>query len=134
MKSANYDLYNSPILFILFTKIFWRISFNLTKKKQNAASAQSTGRVRVPNPEEGEILGVIVQMLGHDRVKVKCADGHIRVGRIPGRMKKRVWLRVGDIVIIVPWDFQSTDKGDIVWRYLKTEVNWLKKKGYLTDL
>jgi len=106
----------------------------LTKKKQNDAASQTTGRVRVPNPEEGEILGVVIQMLGHDRVKVKCADGHIRVGRIPGRMKKRVWLRVGDIVIIVPWDFQSTDKGDVVWRYLKTDINWLKRKGYLSDL
>ena len=107
----------------------------MTKKKQTESLAsQSTGRVRVPNPEEGEIIGVIVQMLGHDRVKVKCADGHVRVGRIPGRMKKRVWLRVGDFVIIVPWDFQSEDKGDIVWRYQKSDINWLRKKGYLSDL
>ncbi len=46
-------------------------------------------------------------------------------------MKKRVWMRVGDTVLIVPWEFQSDLKGDVVWRYRNTETEWLQKKGLL---
>ena len=88
-------------------------------------------RVRVPNRENGEMFGVIVQMLGHDRVRVRCEDGEVRVGRIPGRMKKRVWMRIGDTVLIVPWDFQSDSKCDVVWRYRNNELEWLKRRGIL---
>jgi translation initiation factor 1A len=34
-------------------------------------------------------------------------DGKIRIGSIAGKMKKRVWLRIGDIIVIVPWAFQD---------------------------
>jgi translation initiation factor 1A len=69
-------------------------------------------------------------MLGANRVRVRCLDGKTRMGRIPGKMKKRVWLRVGDVIIIKPWSFQD-DKGDVVWRYQGSQVEWLKRKGYL---
>jgi len=45
-------------------------------------------------------------------------------------MKKRVWLRVGDVALLVLWSFQN-DKADIVWRYQGTQVAWLKKNGCL---
>ena len=42
-------------------------------------------RVRTPREGDGELFGIIIQMLGHDRVRIRCEDGHIRIGRIPGR-------------------------------------------------
>lgn len=57
-------------------------------------------------------------------------DGKIRMARIPGKMKKRVWIREGDVVIVVPWDFQD-DKSDVIWRYTGPQVSWLQRKGYL---
>jgi translation initiation factor 1A len=44
-------------------------------------------------------------------------------------MKKKVWLREGDIVIVSPWDFQADSRGDIVYRYVKDEVKKLKAEG-----
>jgi translation initiation factor 1A len=87
-------------------------------------------KVRLPKKNENEILGIVEAMLGANRVRIRCLDGTIRMGRIPGKMKKRVWLREGDIVIIKPWSFQD-DKGDIVWRYQGSQVEWLKRNGYL---
>jgi translation initiation factor 1A len=52
------------------------------------------------------------------------------MGRIIGKLKKKVWVREGDVVIVVPWDFQD-DKAEVVWRYTRPQVEWLKKKGYL---
>ncbi|MEM2137327.1 MAG: translation initiation factor aIF-1A [Candidatus Methanomethylicia archaeon] len=82
-------------------------------------------------PDEGEILGVIVSFLGFDRAKVKCVDGYVRICRIPGKYRKRLWFREGDIVSIVPWDFQPDSKGDIVWRYEKSDVERLRNEGFL---
>ena len=71
------------------------------------------------------------QQQEYRRVKVRCADGNIRMTRIPGKMKKRIWIREGDVILVKPWDFQSDEKADVIWRYTKTESNWLERKGYL---
>ena len=83
-------------------------------------------------PAANDVLGVAVKLLGFDRVLVKCQDGHERLCRIRGKMKRRVWIREGDIVLVSPWDFQSDKRGDIFWRYKRSQAEWLRKKGHLT--
>ena len=78
--------------------------------KSNNNNQQEYRRVRTP--KKGEIPGVVEQIMGHGKLKVRCADGHIRI-------------------LVKPWDFQSDEKGDVIWRYTKTESNWLERKGYL---
>ena len=82
-------------------------------------------------PAEGEVLGVAVQMLGFDRLLVKCTDGHNRLCRIRGKMKRKVWIRVGDVVLVAPWDFQGDQRGDVVWRYTKGQADWLRRNGHI---
>ena len=82
-------------------------------------------------PEQNDVLGVVKKMLGFDRVMVSCQDGHERLCRIRGKLKRRMWIRIGDIVLVSPWDFQSDTRGDIIWRYKRNQVEWLRKKGYL---
>lgn len=85
-------------------------------------------------PSAGETLGVITRLLGYDRVEVKCEDGYTRMARIPGRFKKKVWLREGDVVLVAPWEFQPKTKADILWRYSREEVKELSKRGLLKSL
>jgi len=87
---------------------------------------------RVRTPRRGEIPAVVEQILGHGKLRVRCTDGKLRLGRIPGKMKKRIWIREGDVVLVKPWEFQSDEKADVVWRYTRNEANWLEKRGYLT--
>jgi translation initiation factor 1A len=87
---------------------------------------------RVPIPSSNDVLGVAVKLLGFDRIMVKCQDGHERLCRIRGKLKRRVWIRVGDIVLVSPWDFQSDTRGDIFGRYKKNQTAWLRSQGYLT--
>ena len=42
-------------------------------------------------------------------------------------------LREGDIVLIEPWEFDN-DRGDIVFKYNPSAVQWLRNKGYLKDI
>ena len=83
-------------------------------------------------PAQGEILGVVTKLLGFDRIMVKCQDGAERLCRIRGKMKRRVWIREGDIVIVSPWDFQTDTRGDVVWRYTHAQAENLRRKGLLT--
>ena len=83
-------------------------------------------------PSENDCLGIAVKLLGFDRILVKCQDGPERLCRIRGKMKRRVWIREGDIVLVSPWEFQSDKRGDLVWRYTRGQAELLRKKGYLT--
>jgi translation initiation factor 1A len=83
-------------------------------------------------PVANDVMGIVTKMLGNDRVMVKCQDGHKRLCRIRGKMRRRMWTRRGDIVLISPWDFQSDTRGDVIWRYKRNQVEWLRSKGYLT--
>lgn len=83
-------------------------------------------------PEANDVLGTAVKMLGFDRIMVKCQDGKERLCRVRGKLKRRVWIREGDIVLVSPWDFQSDKRGDIFWRYRRNQSEWLRIHGYLT--
>ena len=65
---------------------------------------------------------------------VRCLDGKSRVCRIPGRFKRALWLREGDIILVEPWEFEGDTKGDIVFKYKPVQVQWLKKNGHLDKL
>ncbi len=84
-------------------------------------------------PQKGEILGRVIKMTGGDQVIVKCADGETRQCRIRGKLKRRMWIRENDIVLISPWDFDNR-KADILWRYIRAHAEWLKANNYLASV
>jgi translation initiation factor 1A len=86
---------------------------------------------RMVLPSVNDVLGIAVKMLGGERIMVKCQDGKERLCRVRGKLKRRVWIREGDVVLVSPWDFQSDTRGDIFWRYRKNQTEWLRNKGYL---
>ena len=69
-------------------------------------------------------------MLGANHIRVRCEDGVTRIGRIKGKIRKRLWIREGDLLIIVPWSFQD-EKCDIIYRYVRAQVDWLKRRNLL---
>jgi len=104
---------------------------NKHRKKKNT---QHTEVVRVKLPRSNEMFGVVTLMTGGSRLQVDCEDGKTRMCRIPGKFRRHIWVRAGDYVIVKPWEIQSDERGDIVWRYSKIQVGWLKRKGYLKNL
>ena len=87
--------------------------------------------IRIKTPRRGEIFGVIESMLGANKLRVRCQDNTIRLCRIPGKLRKMLWMREGDIVLVKPWDIKGDTRGDIITRYTQTQVSWLKRKGLL---
>ncbi|MBW3022646.1 translation initiation factor eIF-1A [Candidatus Woesearchaeota archaeon] len=89
-------------------------------------------RIRIPKGKQ--TFGLVTRKLGASRVEVKCFDGRTRVCRIPGRLKRFLWLKPGAIVIVEPWEFSGDEKGDVIFKYTPTQVGWLKQKGHLKQL
>jgi translation initiation factor 1A len=87
--------------------------------------------IRVKLPEGKEVFGIVIGTLGGGRLLVSCKDGKERTCRIPGKIRRTIWVRDGDIVLIVPWDIGGDSKGDIMWRYNRLQVDWLRRKGYI---
>ena len=83
---------------------------------------------KLPYAPRGEMFGVVREMNGAARATVICADEKNRMCRIVGKMKKKVWVRVGDLVIVKKWTVQEDTKGDLVFRYTKTQANKIKDK------
>lgn len=100
-------------------------------KKKGRRPQQTEGEQRIRMPREGEVLGMVIALVGGSRMKVACKDGKERTCRIPGKFKKRVWVREGDVVIVKPWEIEGDKKGDIIWRYYPLQARILKEKGYI---
>lgn len=94
----------------------------------------SSGKIRVkmPNRKINEMFALAEQILGGRRVTILCEDGETRLARIPGKMRRRQWVREGDLIIVWPWDFQDA-KADVKHRYTKTQAMYLSRKGVLPD-
>jgi translation initiation factor 1A len=95
-------------------------------------------RVKMPYRKNGEMFGRITDIYGQERMGVYCEDGKHRLGRIRGKIKKRVWIRKGDLVVVNPWDFETQTEGqkekcEISWRYLRHEISWLTRRNLVPE-
>lgn len=106
----------------------------LKKQQEEKQEALEEEIRRVRLPRDKQVIGIVEQRLGGSRMDVRCLDGKKRVCRIPGRMKRKLWVREGDVLLVEPWEFDSDTKGDVVFKYRPTQVDFLKKKGYLKGI
>lgn len=82
--------------------------------------------------EDGQEYAQVLRMLGNGRVSAYCFDGKERLCHICGRMRKKVWINAGDIVLVSLRDFQD-DKADVIMKYTVEEARRLKSQGELPD-
>ena len=90
-------------------------------------------RVRLPYKPKGEMFGVAESFQGGSRLQVICEDGVRRMGRIPGKLRRRMWVRENDLLIVVPWSFQDS-KADVKFRYTPTQTANLKRRGKIPEI
>lgn len=103
------------------------------KPKFNAPGQAPEGPIRVRLPRDKEVLGILDQRVGAGRIVIRCLDGKSRNCRVPGRLKRRLWLREGDVVLVEPWEFDD-EKGDVIFKYNPAAIAWLQRKGHLKDI
>ena len=110
---------------------FEEIKDETAVKEEENQEQQVFTRARMPR--KGQVIGIVLQRLGGNRMSVKGTDGKVRNCRVPGRFSRKFWLRGGDFVMIEPWP-DDDDKGDVVYQYRGGEINNLKKQGLVKNL
>jgi translation initiation factor 1A len=93
---------------------------------------EEVGRLPLPRRARGEVFAIASQLLGAARIRVMCEDSVSRMGRITGKMKKKMWIREGDLLVVRPWGFQE-GKADIIFRYSRTQSQYLQRRNLLPE-
>jgi len=108
----------------------------MSKKKEEQAKQEAFQQEirRIKTPRGNQCFAIVEQRVGASRMRAKCFDGKDRICKIPGRLKRRLWVREGDIVIVEPWEFGGEEKGNILYKYSKSQVGFMKQRGYLKKL
>nr|ABV22075.1 eIF-1A [Amphidinium carterae] len=101
-------------------------------KAKRAKGDQQKAKQELIFKEDGQEYGQVQRMLGNGRCEVTCFDGTKRLCHIRGKMRKKVWVNQGDIVLVSLRDFQD-EKGDIIVKYTAEEARNLKNYGELPD-
>ncbi|XP_073258890.1 eukaryotic translation initiation factor 1A, X-chromosomal-like isoform X1 [Porites lutea] len=82
--------------------------------------------------EDGQEYGQVLKMLGNGRLEAMCFDGIKRLCHIRGKLRKKVWINQGDIILLGLRDYQD-GKADVILRYNPDEARNLKAYGELPD-
>jgi len=98
--------------------------------KKEAPQQTEYVRVRLPRKDRDEVLGIIEEHFG-SKLLIRCLDGHTRVCRIPVKIRYKLRVRAGDVVLVKKWIVQSDEKGDYLYYYRRNQIAQLIKKGLL---
>lgn len=82
--------------------------------------------------EDGQEYAQVLRMLGNGRLEAYCMDGVKRLCHIRGKMRKKVWVNTGDVVLVGLRDYQD-EKADVILKYMADEARSLKAYGELPD-
>lgn len=96
-----------------------------TRKKGKNADAEEIPREIIFKENELQEYAKITKSLGNCRFEIIDPNKIIRIGIIRGSMRKKIWIKTDDIVLISLRDFQN-DKADIILKYSKSEVRFLQ--------
>ena len=80
---------------------------------------------------EDQEYAQVLRKLGDGRLECNCFDGQKRTCVIRGKMRKRVWINDGDIVLASLREFGDT--ADIVHKYYPEEAFELQELGEIPD-
>tara|TARA_Y100001958_G_C21167717_1_gene500149 strand:+ start:799 stop:1290 length:492 start_codon:yes stop_codon:yes gene_type:complete len=98
------------------------------KYKKNKKFQQNvSSKLVLKNEEEGvddQEYGQIKKVNGSGRYQVQCFDGTERLGISAGKIRKKMRIGIGDIVLFCKWEFQD-EKCSIIHKYEDYEVSKL---------
>ena len=78
--------------------------------------------------ESGEEYAQVLKLLGGSKMEVLCMDLKKRLAKVRGKFKRRVWVNVGDIILVALREFED-EKCDIIHVFYADEAKSLKAMG-----
>lgn len=98
--------------------------------KRGAARGREDTKRELVVKKDGYEYAKVVRVLGGLHLTVHCFDGKSRMAVICGKLVKRVWINVSDIILVALRDYEDS-KCDVVVRYSTEEARQLKSCGEL---
>jgi len=74
----------------------------------------------------------VMKMLGNGRLEAQCFDGVKRLSHIRGKLRKKVWINCGDIILVGLREFQDV-KADVILKYTPDEARKLQSLGEIPN-
>lgn len=81
---------------------------------------------------EGTDYAYITKKLGSGYLECTLSNKKKIIGNINGNLNKRVWMQIGDLVLVSFRDYQDS-KCDILLKYFPHEIKQLIKLGHVTS-
>jgi translation initiation factor 1A len=104
------------------------MKWNYKKKKKGGESEKAVVIDRL----EGQQIARVIKVLGNCNVQCYCNDNAVRICHIRGGMQKKVWINIGDIILIsLRGDTgieEGKERGDVLARYDPRVLSKLKKE------
>ena len=94
-------------------------------KRTNRRGSQEKVRRELIYKEDGQEYAEVQRALGDGRFTIQCYDNISRIGKIRGKHFRRMWIRVGDLILISLRDFED-GKADIIHKYSAEEARSLQ--------
>ena len=101
-------------------------------RKKGKNESDDVGDRELIFAEDGQTYAQITKILGSNMISAYCIDDVHRRCHIRGKMCRKVWLSVGDVILVSLRDFEK-DIGDVIHKYLPNEIKNLKIYGELPD-
>ena len=96
-------------------------------KKNNKNNGNNIERRQLLYKDDMQEYAKMTKMLGDRRIMVMLPDKTEVMAIIPGKFKKRCWMKAGDTLIVSRRDFQES-KWDVCYKYNEDEVRVLIRK------
>nr|CAD7458129.1 unnamed protein product [Timema tahoe] len=98
------------------------------KNRRRGKNENETEKRELVFKEDGQEYAQVTKMLGNGRLEAMCFDGVKRLCHIRGKLRKKVWINQGDIILIGLRDYQDA-KADVILKYTPDEARNLKTYG-----
>eukprot|EP00735_Rhodelphis_limneticus_P013708 TRINITY_DN7662_c0_g1::TRINITY_DN7662_c0_g1_i1::g.18556::m.18556 TRINITY_DN7662_c0_g1::TRINITY_DN7662_c0_g1_i1::g.18556 ORF type:complete len:176 (+),score=56.03,sp/Q6GVM3/IF1AY_PANTR/79.85/4e-68,eIF-1a/PF01176.14/6.3e-28,Myb_DNA-bind_6/PF13921.1/0.016 TRINITY_DN7662_c0_g1_i1:44-529(+) len=102
------------------------------KNRRRGKNENEAEKRELLTKEEGQEYAQVSRMLGNGRLEALCFDGVKRLCHIRGKMRKKVWVNQGDIILVGLRDYQDS-KADVIQKYTADEARSLKNMGELPE-
>ena len=93
------------------------------KKAKKIQNNEEDRKLVFKDEEQFQEYAQITKILGSGRFEVQCFDSKTRLATIRGNMRKKVWVKSGDLILVSLREYEDA-KCDIIYLYKPKEVKF----------
>ena len=101
------------------------------KKRKNKTTIDNDDKAPTQFAERGQVYAIVTKKFGINKLEVNCSDDKVRKAIIPGKFRKRVWMNIGDILLVNIDAMGKHELCSIEHKYNNRDTDILKKKNLI---